>query len=78
MLFVKYVYKSFEEKKITKLLTPLPFLPPLLSYLRSQQATVAGFIDDLITLGRNFVKCERNIKLILTLLDSLRVFGSPK
>ena len=29
------------------------------------------FIDDLITLGRSFVKFERNIKLIVTLLDSL-------
>ena len=29
-----------------------------ISYLRLQQVTVAGFIDDLITLGRSFVKCE--------------------
>ena len=32
---------------------------------------MAGFIDDLIATGRSFVKCERNVKLILTLLDSL-------
>ena len=46
-------------RKFTKL------LKPLLSYLRLQQVTVAGFIDDLITLGRSFAKCERNIKLIV-------------
>ena len=51
-------------RKFTKLLNP-----PL-SYLRLQQVTVAGFIDDLITLMRNFVKCERNIKLTVTLLES--------
>ena len=51
--------------KFTKLLkTPL-------SYLRLQKVTVAGFIDDLITLGRSFADCERNIKLILTLLQGL-------
>ena len=38
---------------------------PPLSYLRLQQVTVAGFIDDLITLGRSFAKCEKNIKLIV-------------
>ena len=65
--------KKLQNYKITN---PPP--PPFLSYLRSQQVPVAGFIDDLITLGRKNVKCERNIKLILTLLDSLRVFGSPK
>ena len=32
---------------------------------------IAGFIDDLITLRRGFATCERNIKLIVTLLDSL-------
>ena len=50
---------------------------PPLSYLRLQQVTVAGFIDDLITLGRSFVKCERNIKLIVTLLDSLGFVVHP-
>ena len=35
----------------------------LLSHLRLQQVAVARFIDDLITLGRSFVECERNIKL---------------
>ena len=42
-----------------------------LSYLMLQQITVAGFIDNLITLGRCFVECERNIKLFVTLLDRL-------
>ena len=46
-------------------------LRPPLSYLRLKQVTVAGFIDDLIILGRSFVKYERNIKLIVMLLDSL-------
>ena len=50
-------------RKFTKLLK----LP--ISYLRLQQVTVAGFIDDLIALGRSFVECERNIKLIVTHLD---------
>ena len=58
-------------RKFTKL------LKPPLSYLRLQQVTVAGFIDDLITLGRSFVKCERNIKLIVTLLDSLGFVVHP-
>ena len=52
---------------------PLKFiklLKPPLSYLRLQQVTVAEFIDDLLTLMRNFVKCKRNIKLTVTLLDS--------
>ena len=57
--------------KFTKL------LEPSLSYLRLQEFTVAGFIDDLITLVRSFVKCERNIKLIVTLLDSLRFAVHP-
>ena len=48
------------------------FLKPPLSLLRLQEVTVAGFIEnDLITLGKNFVECERNIKLIVTLLESL-------
>ena len=58
--------------KFTKL------LKPPLSYLRLQQVTVLEFIDNLINLGRSFVKCERNIKLILTLLDlprSIEYFG---
>ena len=58
-------------RKFTKL------LKPPLSYLRLQQVTVAGFIDDLITLGRSFVKCERNIKLIVTLLDNLGFVVHP-
>ena len=48
-------------QKFTKL------LKPSLSYWRLQQVTVAGFIDDLITLGRSSVECEKKIKLILTL-----------
>ena len=52
-------------RKFTKL------LKPSLSYLRLQQVTVTGFIDDLIILGRSFIECERNIKLIVTLLDNL-------
>ena len=51
--------------KLTKLLKT-PF-----SYLRLQQVTVAGFINNLITFERSFVSCGRNIKLIETLLDSL-------
>ena len=54
-------------RKFTKL------LKPPLSYLRLQQVTVAGFIGDLITMGRCFVECERNIKLIVTLLHSLGI-----
>ena len=38
-------------RKFTKLLK----LP--LSYLRLQQVTVSKFIDDLIKLGRSFLKC---------------------
>ena len=52
---------------------PLKFtklLKPPLSHLRLQQVTVAGFIDNLITVG-SFVECERNIKLIVTFLDNL-------
>ena len=52
-------------RKFTKL------LKLLLSCLRLQQITVAGFIDDLITLGRRFVECERNTKLTVTLLDTV-------
>ena len=51
--------------KFTKL------LKPSLSYLMLQQVTIAGFTDDLIVWGRHFAECERNIKLIVTLLDSL-------
>ena len=58
-------------RKFTKL------LKPPLSYLRLQKVTVAGFIDDLITLGRSFTECERNIKLIVTLLDSLGFVVHP-
>ena len=54
-------------RKFTKL------LKRPLSYLRLQQVTVVGFIDDLITLERGFAKCARNIKFIATLLDSLVV-----
>ena len=35
--------------------------------------TLAGFIGDLIILIRSFVECEGNIKLIVTLLYSLRL-----
>ena len=52
-------------------------LKPPISHLRIQQVTVTGIIDDLITLGRSFVKCERNIKLIATLLDSLGFVVHP-
>ena len=48
-----------------------------LSYLSLQQVTVAGFIDNLITMGRSFVECERNIKFILTLLDILGFVVEP-
>ena len=58
-------------RKFTKL------LKPPISYLRLRQVTVAGFIDDLITMGRSFVECERNIKLIVTLLDSLGFVVHP-
>ena len=50
--------------------------PPLF-YLRLQQVPVAGFIDDLIKLERSFGKCERNIKLIVTLLHSLGFVVCP-
>ena len=55
-----------------KLLKSLP-----LFYLRLQQVTAAGLIDDLITLGRNFVECELNVKFIVTFLDSLGFVGHP-
>ena len=58
-------------RKFTKL------LQPPLSYLRLQQVTVAGFIDDLITLGEGFVKCETNIKLFVILDDSLTFVVHP-
>ena len=48
-----------------------------LSYQRLQQVTVAGFIDDLITLGRSFSKCYRNINIFVTLLDSLGFVVHP-
>ena len=58
-------------RKFTKLLkSPL-------SYLRLQQVIAAGFIDILITMGRSFVTCERNIKLIVTVLDSLGFVVHP-
>ena len=47
-----------------------------LSYLRLQQVTLAGFIDDLITISRSFAEYERNIKLILTLSDSLVLWST--
>ena len=59
------------SRKFTKV------LKPPLSYLRLQQVTVAGFIHDLIILMRNFVKFERNIKLTVTLLDSLGFVVHP-
>ena len=59
------------SRKFTKL------LKPRLSYLRLQQVTVAGFIDNLITLDRSFVECERNIKIIVTLLDKLGFVVHP-
>ena len=55
----------------------IKLLKPPLSYLRLQQVTVAGFIDDLITMGRSFIECELNIKLIVTLLDNLRFVVHP-
>ena len=58
-------------RKFTKL------LKPSLSYLRLQQVTIAGFIDHLITLGKSFVKCERNIKLIVMLLVNLGFMVYP-
>ena len=58
-------------RKFTKLQKPPLF------YLRLQQVPVAGFIDDLIKLGRSFVKFERNIKLIVTLLHSLGFVACP-
>ena len=51
-------------------------LKPPLSYLRLQ-VTVARVIDDLITLGRSFAEFEGNIKLLLTLLDSLGFVVHP-
>ena len=53
-------------RKFRKLLKP-PF-----SYLRLQQVTVSGFIDDLIFMGRSFAKSVRNIKIVVTLPDNLR------
>ena len=60
-----------DPRKFTKL------LKPLLSYIRLKQVTVAGFIDDLVKLGRRFFRCERNIKFIVTLLDSLEFVVHP-
>ena len=60
-----------DPRKFTKL------LKPPLSYLWLQQVTVAGSLDDLITLGRRFIKCERNINLIVTLLDCLGFVFHP-
>ena len=58
-------------RKFTKLLQ----LP--LSNIRLQQVTVAGFANDLITLGKGFVKCETNIKLFVILADSLTFVIHP-
>ena len=60
---------STQIYKITK-------APSFLSKV-TQQVTVAGFIDDLITVGRSSVKYERNIKLIVTVLDSLGFVAHP-
>ena len=60
---------STQIYKITK-------APSFLSKV-TQQVTAAGFIDDLITIGRSFVECERNIKLIVTVLDSLGFVVHP-
>ena len=66
-----FTYLSKGPDKFTKLLkSPL-------SYLRLQQVIAAGFIDILITMGRSFVTCERNIKLIVTVLDSLGFVVHP-
>ena len=45
-------------------------LPPFPG-LRLQLVAVTGLVDDLITLGRRFVKCERNIRLIVAVRNSL-------
>ena len=50
--------------EFTKLLKPL-------FYTRLQQVFVLEFIHGLINFGRSFVEFEKNIKLILSLLDSL-------
>ena len=42
-----------------------------------QNVTVAGFIDDLITLERIFAECERNIKFIVTPLGILGFVVHP-
>ena len=52
-------------------------LKPPLSYLRLQKVTVAGFTDHLITFGRSFAEYEWNIRLIVTLLDSLGFVVHP-
>lgn len=59
-------------RKFTKL------LKPPLSTLRLQQVTVAGFIDDLITVAESFIQCERNIKLIVVTLDRLGFTVHPE
>ena len=63
-------HKSMQIYKITK--TP-SFLSKFTANYCSKvfDDLITLFIDDLITLGRSFVKFERNIKLIVTLLDSL-------
>ena len=45
-------------------------LPPFPG-LRLQLVAVTGLVNDLITLGRRFVKCERNIRLIVAVRNSL-------
>ena len=63
-------HKSMQIYKITKTLSFLSkFTANYCSKVFDDLITL--FIDDLITLGRSFVKFERNIKLIVTLLDSL-------
>ena len=52
-------------RKFTKLLKP-----PLAS-MRLQNCLVSGYIDDLITIHRTLHGCFQNIKLCITLLDSL-------
>ena len=56
-------YLCSDPRKSTK-------LPPF-PCLRLQLVAVTGLVDDLITLGRRFVKCERNIRLILAVRNSL-------
>ena len=72
-LNLNFIFKCLPNSlgKFTKL------LEPLLSYLRLHQVSIAGYIHDLITLSRSFVEFERNIKLIVTLLDTLGFVVHP-